>query len=127
MEEAANRYEVEASTLEHVGHLRIELVRGRRGGCLRWAPLELDLGPNEFELLVTLTTHSRQGFISWREIARVVTFQSIQPNSENVRELVHRLRRKLATIGIRESIEGRQRCGYRLVGDLGDLDTIVHP
>jgi DNA-binding response OmpR family regulator len=50
-------------------------------------------------------------YVAWHEIAAALTFNSIDTDADNVRELVHRVRRKL---GARELIESKRNVGYRL-------------
>ena len=43
----------------------------------------------------------------------------MQADSENVRELVHRVRRKLASVVGDDLIESKRGIGYRLAGEPG--------
>ena len=60
----------------------------------RGFPTEITLGPHE--------------------IADALSFRSVQADSENVRELVHRVRRKLASVSADDLIESKRGVGYRL-------------
>lgn len=74
----------------------------------------------EFSLIKHLIERSRQhtdsemAYMTWQELSRVLAFKSRAADSENVRELVRRARRKLKRLGVPDLIESRQRVGYRL-------------
>lgn len=53
-------------------------------------------------------------YVAWHELAQAVGFHSIDADSDNVRELVRRLRNKLRAIGVRDLIASRTGAGYCL-------------
>lgn len=99
---------------------RIELSQRVEGGIVRVAGAAVDLGRLEFRLLQVLTEARReavdadQAYMSWSKVADQLEFRSYEADSENVRELVRRVRRKLSQAGIEELIESKHGVGYRL-------------
>ena len=57
-------------------------------------------------------------YVAWHEISEALGFRSVQADCENVRELVYRVRKKLAVVLPDELIESRRGIGYRLVARL---------
>jgi pSer/pThr/pTyr-binding forkhead associated (FHA) protein len=104
------------------GHV-LELRRRPDGGILRAGDSTIELAAMEFGLLQVLierrraTTDRELAYVAWHEIADALSFRSVQADSENVRELVHRVRRKLATVKADDIIESKRGVGYRLAGD----------
>jgi len=99
----------------------VELVAREGGGVVRCADIELELGWLEFSLLRALVESARRhrgdpalSYVSSQELARELDFQSVDADSENVRELVRRVRRKVRKVGFSDLIESRQGAGYRL-------------
>ncbi|HTL39173.1 MAG TPA: FHA domain-containing protein [Kofleriaceae bacterium] len=71
----------------------------------------------QFELVALL--HERAGadaksFVHVNELAKTLSLDSTEPNEDNVRQLVRRLRRLLFKAGINGLIESRYGQGYRL-------------
>jgi hypothetical protein len=99
---------------------RIELSQRVEGGIVRVAGAAVDLGRLEFRLLQVLTEARReavdadQAYMSWSKVADQLDFRSYEADSENVRELVRRVRRKLSQAGIEELIESKHGVGYRI-------------
>ena len=79
----------------------------------------------EFGLLQLLVERRRSvtdaelAYVAWHEIADALSFRSVQADSENVRELVHRVRRKLGGVQADDLIESKRGVGYRLAGEPG--------
>lgn len=98
----------------------LELIQGSVGGIARSAGVELELGELEFSLLQLLVERRAErrdpalSFLSSRELAEALAFRSVAADSDNVRELVRRVRRKIKRAGIADLIESRQGSGYRL-------------
>ena len=98
----------------------VELIQGSVGGIARADQLEIELGELEFGLLQTLVERRAErrdpalSFVSSRELATALSFQSVDADSDNVRELVRRVRRKIKGAGLADLIESRQGSGYRL-------------
>jgi DNA-binding response OmpR family regulator len=92
---------------------------------LRIADTSIELAAMEFGLLQLLVERRRSvtdpelAYVAWHEIADALSFRSVQADSENVRELVHRVRRKLASVQADDLIESKRGVGYRLSGDPG--------
>jgi pSer/pThr/pTyr-binding forkhead associated (FHA) protein len=95
------------------------------GGVLRVAENAIELAAMEFGLLQLLVerrrivTDAELAYVAWHEIADALAFKSVQADSENVRELVHRVRRKLGTVQADDLIESKRGVGYRLAGEAG--------
>lgn len=106
------------------GHL-LDLRQRVDGGVLRIAESSIELAAMEFGLLQLLVERRRTvsdaelAYVAWHEIADALSFRSVQADSENVRELVHRVRRKLATVAADDLIESKRGVGYRLAGEPG--------
>lgn len=105
---------------------RIELSQRIEGGIVRANDALIDLGKLEFRLLQVLT-EARRGvsdadlaYVSWSQIAERLEFRSYEADSENVRELVRRVRRKLQSAGVDDLIESKHGVGYRVCGALAD-------
>jgi pSer/pThr/pTyr-binding forkhead associated (FHA) protein len=106
------------------GHL-LDLRQRVDGGVLRIAESSIELAAMEFGLLQLLVerrrtvTDAELAYVAWHEIADALSFRSVQADSENVRELVHRVRRKLASVHADDLIESKRGVGYRLAGEPG--------
>ncbi len=106
------------------GHL-LDLRQRVDGGVLRIADSSIELAAMEFGLLQLLVERRRTvsdaelAYVAWHEIADALSFRSVQADSENVRELVHRVRRKLASVAADDLIESKRGVGYRLAGEPG--------
>lgn len=108
------------AALRSANGARIELSQRVEGGIVRVAGAAVDLGRLEFRLLQVLTEARRetadpdQAYLSWSKVADQLDFRSYEADSENVRELVRRVRRKLQQAGIEELIESKHGVGYRI-------------
>ena len=106
------------------GH-QLDLRQRVDGGVLRIAESSIELAAMEFGLLQLLVERRRAvsdaelAYVAWHEIADALSFRSVQADSENVRELVHRVRRKLASVNADDLIESKRGVGYRLAGEPG--------
>jgi hypothetical protein len=106
------------------GH-ELDLRQRVDGGVLRIGDASIELAAMEFGLLQLLVerrrlvTDAELAYVAWHEIADALAFKSVQADSENVRELVHRVRRKLATVQADDLIESKRGVGYRLAGAAG--------
>jgi pSer/pThr/pTyr-binding forkhead associated (FHA) protein len=95
------------------------------GGVLRVDANSIELAAMEFGLLQLLVerrrivTDAELAYVAWHEIADALAFKSVQADSENVRELVHRVRRKLGAVQADDLIESKRGVGYRLAGEAG--------
>jgi pSer/pThr/pTyr-binding forkhead associated (FHA) protein len=95
------------------------------GGVLRVDDASIELAAMEFGLLQLLVERRRivgdieLAYVAWHEIADALAFKSVQADSENVRELVHRVRRKLGAVQADDLIESKRGVGYRLAGEAG--------
>ncbi len=104
--------------------MRIELSQRIEGGIVRANDALIDLGKLEFRLLQILTEARRvavdpeMAYLSWAQLADKLEFRSHEADSENVRELVRRVRRKLQTAGVDDLIESKHGVGYRVCGAL---------
>jgi hypothetical protein len=106
------------------GH-QLDLRQRVDGGVLRIADQSIELAAMEFGLLQLLVERRRTvgdaelAYVAWHEIADALSFRSVQADSENVRELVHRVRRKLSGVQADDLIESKRGVGYRLAGEPG--------
>jgi FHA domain/Transcriptional regulatory protein, C terminal len=106
------------------GH-ELDLRQRVDGGVLRIGDASIELAAMEFGLLQLLVerrrlvTDAELAYVAWHEIADALAFKSVQADSENVRELVHRVRRKLGTVQADDLIESKRGVGYRLAGAAG--------
>jgi pSer/pThr/pTyr-binding forkhead associated (FHA) protein len=106
------------------GH-QLDLRQRVDGGVLKIGDTSIELAAMEFGLLQLLVERRRGSpdpelaYVAWHEIADALSFRSVQADSENVRELVHRVRRKLAGVHADDLIESKRGVGYRLAGDPG--------
>ncbi len=113
-----------AKVLTPRGH-NLDLRQRVDGGVLRIGESSIELAAMEFGLLQLLVERRRGvsdqelAYVAWHEIADALSFRSVQADSENVRELVHRVRRKLASVQADDLIESKRGVGYRLAGDPG--------
>jgi pSer/pThr/pTyr-binding forkhead associated (FHA) protein len=104
------------------GH-HLDLRQRVDGGVLRIGEASIELAAMEFGLLQLLVERRRSvtdaelAYVAWHEIADALSFRSVQADSENVRELVHRVRRKLASVNADDLIESKRGVGYRLAGE----------
>jgi DNA-binding response OmpR family regulator len=101
-----------------------ELTGPTLGGVVRLAGQSIRLTARELRLVEILAARRRDvadpelAYVPWTEIAAVLGFRSIDADSDNVRELVMRVRRKLRAAGAGDLIDSRRGAGYRLGGDL---------
>jgi pSer/pThr/pTyr-binding forkhead associated (FHA) protein len=104
------------------GHA-IDLRQRVDGGVLRVGESSIELAAMEFGLLQLLVERRRNvndaelAYVAWHEIADALSFRSVQADSENVRELVHRVRRKLGGVQADDLIESKRGVGYRMAGE----------
>jgi pSer/pThr/pTyr-binding forkhead associated (FHA) protein len=100
----------------------IELAQRKDGGFARHGDQLVELARMELALLQTLVERRRAmadaelGYVAWHEIAEALAFDSVEADSENVRDLVRRVRKKTATLGVGELIESKHGVGYRVPG-----------
>ncbi len=108
------------SATVHTGDGPVSLLQTSAGGIVRVGATELVLGRLEFGLVLALAekrlelSDPAQCFLSSRDLTACLDFNSSLADSENVRELVRRVRKKLKEAGVRGLIESRQGAGYRL-------------
>jgi hypothetical protein len=111
-----------AKVMTPSGH-QLDLRQRVDGGVLRIDDQSIELAAMEFGLLQLLVERRRMvtdpelAYVAWHEIADALSFRSVQADSENVRELVHRVRRKLGSVHADDLIESKRGVGYRLAGD----------
>ncbi len=106
-------------TIESADGRRFELSSGE--AAIRGDGGAIALAPRELALVIALvarrcTLAPEEAYARGCDLAPSLGFHSIEPDDENVRELVLRVRRKLRTIGGDGLIETRRSAGYRLGG-----------
>lgn len=100
----------------------VELAGHETGGTARAGDTVITLARMEFSLLAVLAERRRRvrdpdrAYVPWAELAGSLEFRSVGADSDNVRELVRRVRRKLSIAGLDDLIDSRQGIGYRLNG-----------
>jgi DNA-binding response OmpR family regulator len=101
----------------------IELAGHEDGGVARAGDAVVAFARMEFSLITALLERRRRAgdperaYMAWGELAGSLEFKGTGPaDSDNVRELVRRVRRKLSTAGLDDLIGSRQGIGYRLNG-----------
>lgn len=98
----------------------IQMAQRVEGGMVKQGERQADLARLEFALLRVLALSSREAetpelsYMAWSTVAEKLEFRSHEADSENVRELVRRVRRKLQQAGLPDLIESRHGLGYRL-------------
>lgn len=98
----------------------IQMAQRVEGGMVKQGDRQADLARLEFALLRVLALSSREAetpelsYLQWSAVAEQLEFRSHEADSENVRELVRRVRRKLQQAGLPDLIESRHGLGYRL-------------
>lgn len=108
-----------AATLA-AGDTEVELAQRVAGGIVRIGGKSIELARLEFALVRELVERRiAQGdpdlaFVSSHELSQALDFKSRDADSENVRELVRRVRRKLKTGDLADIIDSRQGVGYRI-------------
>ncbi|HTM20585.1 MAG TPA: FHA domain-containing protein [Kofleriaceae bacterium] len=116
--------EIMLSVVLRSGDRRLELIERPGGGVARVGDQAVELAALEFSLLRELVERRRGGgdpersFVAYQELSSSLDFKSLAADSDNVRELVRRVRRKLDAAGVTDLIESRQRVGYRLAWDI---------
>ncbi len=92
------------------------------GGIVCYDDAVIELARLEFGLLQLLCERRAKAqeallaYVPWHELANTLAFKSHDADSENVRELVRRVRKKLEAGGLARVIESRQGTGYRVAG-----------
>jgi hypothetical protein len=98
----------------------LQMAQRVEGGMVKQGDRQADLARLEFALLRVLAMSSREAetpelaYMAWSTVAEKLEFRSHEADSENVRELVRRVRRKLQQAGLPDLIESRHGLGYRL-------------
>jgi hypothetical protein len=101
-----------------------ELIRREDGGLARGAGRAIVLTGLEHRLLhlLAISRHAADdpelAYVPSAVIAELMGFRSIDADTDNVRELVHRVRRKLTAAGLGDPVKSRRGVGYRLHGEL---------
>jgi DNA-binding response OmpR family regulator len=104
-------------------HVQLSEPSGGGGGVVEvdGKPAQLTLA--QYELVSRLIGRmvedgkeppERRGYISSEQLVSVLSLDSLQPNDDNVRQLVRRVRRRLLEAGIGDIIESKYGLGYRL-------------
>ncbi|ACY18267.1 FHA domain-containing protein [Haliangium ochraceum] len=102
------------------GEHSLQLIRRSEGGLIVVGKRKIRLATLEYSLLRALIRQqleageSGNAFLSSRELVAKLEFRSRAADSENVRELVHRVRQKLNKFVEQELIESERGSGYRL-------------
>ena len=103
-----------------VADIELVIAEIADGGIAKAGDLEIAFGKLEFALLKALIERRRErtspsaSYLSARELADELDFRSTLADSDNVRELVRRVRRKLKKAACPDLIHSRQGAGYRL-------------
>lgn len=128
---AAPRVAAPASTVQQVsvmprvagGVRTIETAAGE-GGVVERGSESVQLGGTGFALVVLLAARYRadrgrdpsvRGFVRAIDLITDIPWDTPHPSDNNVKQLVRRVRRSLARLGLEDAIESRHGFGYRLV------------
>ena len=90
---------------------------GGGGGVAMIDGKQIRLTLPQFEFIGLLYARAQTGgncFVHVNELAKTLSLESVEPNEDNVRQLVRRLRRVLFKAGILGLVESRYGQGYRL-------------
>lgn len=96
------------------------LIRRAEGGAVKAGDEQVRLAALEYALLRTLVERQLAGdegdggFISSRELAATLEFRTRLADTDNVRELVRRVRQKLNALDASDLIGNQRGSGYRL-------------
>jgi len=97
---------------------RIKLFEpsGGGGGVVEVDGRAVHLTLAQYELVQRLIARKRvdDGYVSADELVGVLSLDALQPDHDNVRQLVRRVRRRFIDIGIGDIIENKYGVGYRL-------------
>ena len=102
----------------------VEVVLRDEGGVVRGGERAIALTGRELRLLALLVVRRalaadpELAYAPSPELAECLGFRSIDADGDNVRELVHRVRRKLIAAGLGDPVKSKRGVGYRLHGDL---------
>jgi hypothetical protein len=102
----------------------IELAARGAGGVARGPAGSVELTARELELVRTLAARRMESadpewaYVASRELAGALGFRSIEPGGDNVRELVCRVRKKLAMVGGEGVVQSKPNVGYRIGGEV---------
>jgi hypothetical protein len=110
-----------AATVTTAGGRRVELRTRGDAGLARIDDDNVTLAKKEFALVQMLTERrvgndAEDAYVAWHEIAARLDFDSTEADSENVRALVRRVRKKFDVLAPDEIIESKHGIGYRLAG-----------
>ncbi|HTJ44252.1 MAG TPA: helix-turn-helix domain-containing protein [Kofleriaceae bacterium] len=98
----------------------IEIVARGSRGIARGPAGTIELTAREVRLVQLLAARRAQevdpewAYVASHELAGALGFKSIEPSGENVRELVCRVRRKLASVGGDGVVQSKPHVGYRI-------------
>lgn len=103
---------------------------GGGGGFLELGGRAVFLSPVQLELAELLVARAKaerrlppsvRGYIRSSELlASSISWSTTKPDGHHLKQLIRRLRRKLASAGVSLSIEARPGLGYRLIGTAGN-------
>ena len=110
------------ATATTAGGIAVELRARGDSGLARIGAETIDLARKEFALLQVLAERrvlrdAEHAYVPWHEIAARLEFDSAEADSENVRALVRRVRKKLEPRAP-ELIESKHGIGYRISGSV---------
>ena len=108
------------ATATTAGGIAVELRARGDSGLARIGADSIDLARKEFALVQMLVERRvlrdvEHAFVPWHEIAARLEFDSAEADSENVRALVRRVRKKLEALAP-DLIESKHGVGYRIAG-----------
>jgi pSer/pThr/pTyr-binding forkhead associated (FHA) protein len=100
---------------------RVELRARADAGLAQIGDEVVPLARKEFALVQVLAERragadAEHAYVAWHEIAASLAFASAEADSENVRALVRRVRKKFDLLAPDEIIESKHGIGYRIAG-----------
>ncbi len=103
--------------------VRLAAPTARGGGSVELAGTCVHLSPIQFEFIRVLvdhmladaaSPHTVRGFVSSPTLLSSLPWDAAFPTDNNLKQLVRRVRKAMAAVGIEDIIESRQGIGYRL-------------
>lgn len=107
----------QTDTPRKIARIRLIEPSGGGAGIVEIDGKSADLTLAQYELLSLLLARklADDGYVSSQELIGVLSLDALEPDDDNVRQLVRRVRRRLIDAGIGDVIENKYGAGYRLM------------
>jgi hypothetical protein len=114
------------ATVAHARNERLRLIEPAAGGggVVDYGGAQVQLGATQFALVRLLGERflaeqgrpdEVRGFVRSVELMKTLPWETAHPDDNHVKQMVRRVRRALARVGLEDAIESRHGFGYRLV------------